>query len=643
MKEEKEKKEKEIVLSPKQQKRLEKEQKKNLERYGITPDEMKGKDVVTNAEAKKGFPSLKKCFKYFKYYKGLVACLIVIVICFTALNLFTPILMQNIIDNLTLAQNNEAIKYAIYFLIVSVVTVGVGYLWELFAVLIFQRVVIRFRTDLIDALSKTKTEKFDSVNSGTIIARVNNDAREVTNLIDTVLDGGSAIIMGLGFLAYLFFINVWLALFVTVGFLLILLFSQIYQKYNYKINKKSKVINDKRVGETSEIARGIRDIKSLNIRENVLKKFKIGLRHQYRLAIDNGIHGNLLWRMLRIADIIVRVGSIFLGIYLLSIGSVTLGGLLLTVMYFERIQNATWWIQNLQKSVRNASVAAERICEILDDKDYPKETFGTKTIKNPQGEIEFKNVHFGYNKEKPIFENLSLKIEPHTSVAFVGKSGQGKSTLLSLIPKLYELQGGKILIDGVDITKLSENGLRDLVTVVPQTPYIFNCSVKENLKFVKEDLTDEEMYDVCKKAQIHDFIMEKDKQYDSLVGENGVILSGGQKQRLAIARALLKNSKIILLDEATSALDNENQSKIQKVIEDLTKDHTVIIVAHRLSTVVNCDKIYMLDGGKIVGCGTHSELMKGCQPYQDLYKIEKKSAEIAEAQAEIQAEEQSEA
>ncbi|MBR1925823.1 MAG: ABC transporter ATP-binding protein [Clostridia bacterium] len=634
MKEEKEKKEeKEVVLSPKQQKKLEKEQKRNLERYGITPDEMKGKDVVTNAEAKKGFPSLKRCFKYFKYYKGLVACFILTVVCFTAINLFAPIFMQNIIDSLTLSQNDEAIKYTIYFLLVSIATVGLGYLWEFFAVLTFQKVVIRFRMDLIDAVSRTKAEKFDTVNSGTIISRVNNDAREVTNLIDTVSNGGSAIIMGLGFLAYLFFINVYLALFVTVGFLLILLTSQIYQKYNYKMQKKSRVINDKRVGQTSEIARGIRDIKSLNIRENVLKKFYIGLRHQYRWAIDDSTRGNFLWRLLRIAETIVRVGSIFLGIYLLSIGNVTLGGLLLTIMYFERIQQAVWWIQNLQKSIRTASVSAERICEILDDKDYPKETFGTKTIKNPKGEIEFKNVHFGYNKEKPIFEDLSLKIEPNTSVAFVGKSGQGKSTLLSLIPKLYELQGGKILIDGVDITKLSENGLRDLVTVVPQTPYIFNCSIKENLKYVKEDLTDEEMFDVCKKAQIHDFIMEKEKQYDSLVGENGVILSGGQKQRLAIARALLKNSKIILLDEATSALDNENQSKIQNVIEDLTKDHTVIIVAHRLSTVVNCNKIYMLEGGEIVGSGTHNELMQGCKPYQDLYKIEKKSAQIAEAEA----------
>ena len=236
-------------------------------------------------------------------------------------------------------------------------------------------------------------------------------------------------------------------------------------------------------------------------------------------------------------------------------------------------------------------------------------------------------MFFSYDKTNPVFENLNLKIEPNKSVAFVGKSGQGKSTILSLIPRLYDVDAGKITIDGIDIRKLSENGLRDIVTVVPQTPYIFNASIRENLKFVKDDLTDEEMIDVCKKAQIHDFIVGKEKGYDSLVGENGVILSGGQKQRLAIARALLKNSKIILLDEATSALDNENQNKIQMVIEDLTKDHTVIIVAHRLSTVVNCSCIYMVDDGKIIDSGTHDYMMKNCKKYKNLYKIEKKSAE----------------
>ena len=335
-----------------------------------------------------------------------------------------------------------------------------------------------------------------------------------------------------------------------------------------------------------------------------------------------------MWYAIRCVEIGIQIGSIIFGIWLLGLNALTLGGLLLIIAYYSRV---SWLVNGSQKvieEVKKASVAAERICEILDDEIYPKENFGTKTIKSPKGKIEFKNVSFGYNDSFDVFENLNIKIKPNKAVAFVGKSGQGKSTLLSLIPKLYELKSGTIKIDDVDITELSENGLRDLVTVVPQMPYIFNASVKENLQFVKNDLTDEEMIEVCKQAQIHDFIMEKEKGYDSLVGENGVILSGGQKQRLAIARALLKNSKIILLDEATSALDNENQHKIQDVIKSLTKDHTVLIVAHRLSTVVDCDEIFMLEKGKIIDSGTHDYLMKNCKAYKDLYKIEEKATQL---------------
>ena len=193
---------------------------------------------------------------------------------------------------------------------------------------------------------------------------------------------------------------------------------------------------------------------------------------------------------------------------------------------------------------------------------------------------------------------------------------------MSLIDKLYEINSGTISIDGVSITELTEKSLRDNVSIVMQTPYIFNTTITENLELVKPDASKEEIYDACKRAQIHDFIMELPDNYESTVGENGVVLSGGQKQRLAIARALLKNSKIILFDEATSALDNESQGKIKLAIDDLSRDHTIVIVAHRLSTVVDCDKIFVLDNNTIVAEGTHKQLMKTCKIYQELYQIE---------------------
>lgn len=207
-------------------------------------------------------------------------------------------------------------------------------------------------------------------------------------------------------------------------------------------------------------------------------------------------------------------------------------------------------------------------------------------------------------------------------VAIVGKSGEGKSTILKLINKSYSTNDGEILIDNYNINTLSEETIKNNISIVSQSPYIFNLSIKENIKLANPQATDKEIEEVCKEAQLHDVIIEMQDGYDTIVGENGVILSGGQKQRLAIARALIKKSKIILFDEATSSLDNNNQEKIKNIIKSLSKDHTVIIVAHRLSTIIDSDCIFVLDNHGIIDSGTHNELIKKCLEYKNLYEIE---------------------
>ena len=242
-------------------------------------------------------------------------------------------------------------------------------------------------------------------------------------------------------------------------------------------------------------------------------------------------------------------------------------------------------------------------------------------MQNAQGGVEFKNVAFSYNDEK-VFEDLNLKIKPGECVGFVGKSGEGKSTILSLIPRLYDVDAGSVLIDGVDVRDLTKDSLRETVSVVSQSPYIFNMSIKENLKLVKPDATDAEIEDACKRAAIWDFIQSKPEGLNTMVGEGGVVLSGGQKQRIAIARAFLKQSRILLLDEATSALDNESQAEVKKAIKNMQKTCTIVIVAHRLSTVQDCDKIFVLENHKIVGKGSHEKLKQSCKAYKNLYKQE---------------------
>lgn len=266
-------------------------------------------------------------------------------------------------------------------------------------------------------------------------------------------------------------------------------------------------------------------------------------------------------------------------------------------------------------------MASERVFSIIDGDDYKKEKFGSIHLKKVNGDFEFKNVSFAYDKNK-VLRNLNFKINANETVAFVGKTGAGKTTIFSLLCKMYDNYEGEITIDNIDIKKLDKDSIRGNITIISQNPYIFHMSIKENLKLVKSNLTKKEMIEACKAASLHDFIMTLPKKYDTIIGEGGVNLSGGQKQRLAIARALVQKTEIILFDEATSALDNETQMHIQKAIENMKNEYTILIIAHRLSTIINADRILFLDNGKITASGTHKELLKNCPAYKNLYESE---------------------
>ena len=242
---------------------------------------------------------------------------------------------------------------------------------------------------------------------------------------------------------------------------------------------------------------------------------------------------------------------------------------------------------------------------------------------NPQtfGRTEFKDVSFAYSKDN-VLNNISFTINKGERIGFVGSSGSGKSTIFKLLTKLYSLNEGKILIDGEDINNISNKTLRKNISLISQNPYIFNFSILDNLKIGNLDASNDEVIESCKKADIYDVIMDLDDKFNSFVGEGGITLSGGEKQRLAIARTLLTKSNIIIFDEATSALDNVTQDKVQKAIYGLDKDKTILIIAHRLSTVNKCDRIVVVDDGNIVDIGTHKELYKRCSKYRELYDCE---------------------
>ena len=278
-------------------------------------------------------------------------------------------------------------------------------------------------------------------------------------------------------------------------------------------------------------------------------------------------------------------------------------------------------VGNLLSELKAFNLSCSRVFSLLDDKEFQKEKFGIKHLDKVNGDFEFKNVTFGYD-ERRILNDLSFKVNANETVGFVGKSGVGKTTIFNLLCKMYDVQKGDILIDGISIKELDEESIRGNITIISQNPYIFNMSIRDNLRLVKNDITEEEMMKACKMACLDEYIETLPDGYDTVVGEGGVTLSGGQRQRLAIARAFIQKTEIILFDEATSALDNDTQGKIQQAIDNLKSEYTILIIAHRFSTIINCDRIYFMEDGKIVDSGTHVELLKRCKSYKNLYESE---------------------
>ena len=319
---------------------------------------------------------------------------------------------------------------------------------------------------------------------------------------------------------------------------------------------------------------------------------------------------------------ILEVGTFILCIILMYYKQVSLTFFIAMTYYVYRYM---WLIENLNdfmQTYQKTAVSLGRVNEILENKLYKDEEYGTKELKDVKGVIEFKNVHFSYPNEDVTLNGFNLKLEPYKKIAIVGKSGQGKSTLFNLLTRIFDPNKGKILLDDVNIKDLTEESLRNNISIIRQEPFIFNRTIKENFLLTNPEITLEEIRKYTKEAYIDDYIMSLPKQYDTILGEGGVNLSGGQKQRLSIARTLSKKSKVILFDEATSALDNESQDYIKKTIDNLAKDHTVIIVAHRLSTIMDADIIHVVDKGKVVESGTHDELLKKNETYKKLYTKE---------------------
>jgi len=568
---------------------------------------------------KSNYQNLKKSFVFYKKRLWILSLIVVLSLAISGLKMLQIVFEGNALGGFTTLDFNYIIKYSLYTLIVWFVVHALFYCWSRLLIKLNHSVDFDLKSKLIEKLVSLKTKHFDTTNSGAFISRVTHDTNELSMFYNSVIDYFGEILSAILFLVYLASLNIFLALAVVVEIAIILVIEYFRIKCKFVNRKNWKEARDKAIGSYGETIRGVRDIKALNLKKPILSKVNSLQKDSIALSEKTEFTDNIFRRVRGCVNAIFVFLYLLLCIYFIKQGTLLPSAFFVVYLYSDRVRILATYIANIKDAFQQGELAAERVFDILDGKDFTSEKFGTKELSDVKGSIELKNVEFSYDKESELFKNLNLMIEPNQAVAIVGKSGQGKSTILNLIDRLYEINSGEILIDDVNVKSLTENSLRDTVSIVMQTPYIFNTTIAENLRFVNPDATKEEIVNACKKAQIHDFINKLPHKYDSVIGENGIVLSGGQRQRLAIARALLKNSKIILFDESTSALDNESQSKIKAVFDNLKADHTIVIVAHRLSTIVDCDKIFVLDNNEIVSSGTHAELMKNSKVYKELY------------------------
>ena len=568
------------------------------------------------------FKNLKGSWRFIKNQKAKLLVCVVVSLILCGISVIAPLLSAKMLIYLTDGVFKNLVIIAFCIFIIEIARNSFNF--------IYSRIFSKYSLETISSVQievaketlKLQASELDKQSSGVFIDRLNNDTREIVNIFLDLGDSLIDVVSNIGVLIAIFFVNKWMFLYFIVAIIILFALEKIRMNKFFELDKVRRKLAEKNTGLIGELVRGIRDIKTLNVSENFLNKAKDRLlesnQESYKMQKVNANYNFMIGSVRDFIQLIL----ILLGVYLCLQQQLTTASFVIIYMYKDRLINLLRYFTFVLELLKNFNISSGRVFEIIDNEKFKKEHFGNRELSKVHGDFEFKDVSFSYDTENIILRNLNFKINANETVAFVGKSGSGKSTIFSLLNKLYEIDSGEILIDGININELTRDSIRNNMSIITQNPYIFNFSIRENLKLVKEDMTEEEMIEVCKMACLHDFIMTLKDGYDTIVGEGGITLSGGQRQRLAIARALLKKTEIILFDEATSALDNETQKEIQQAIQNMKGEYTILIIAHRLSTVIDSDRILLVEDGKIIAEGKHEELMENSQKYKRLYNKE---------------------
>lgn len=570
--------------------------------------------------------------QFVKPYKFQIFVTIIIGVIKFAIPLMIPLLIKYVVDDIignssidTAAKTEQLlIVMGIMLALFIIVRPPIEYYRQYFAQWVGSKVLYDIRDQLFTHIQKLSFKYYANTRAGEVISRIINDVEQtktfvITGLMNLWLDVATIIIAVIIMMKMNFTLTiVSLILFPFYAFSIKYFFGNLRKLTRTRSQALAEV-----QGYLHERVQGMAIIKSLAIEDYEQTQFDRKNHNFLTKAIDHTKWNAKAFAVVNTVTDIAPLLVIGYSGYQVITGSLTLGTMMAFIAYIDKLYAPLRRLVNSSTTLTQSIASMDRVFELIDEQYDIDDAPNAIECKNVHGDIDFENVSFSYNeKDNVVLKNISLRVNKGETIALVGMSGGGKSSLVSLISRFYDVTKGRILLDGSDIRHFKVRSLRDKIGMVLQDNILFSESVKTNILLGRPNATDEEVIEAAKAANAHEFIMNLPDGYDTKVGERGVKLSGGQKQRVAIARIFLKNPPILILDEATSALDLESEHLIQESLEQLAKDRTTFIVAHRLSTITHADRIILIEYGEIIESGTHEELMKKQGNYYRLFQVQ---------------------
>ncbi len=577
--------------------------------------------------------TLKRIWHYLRPFRFRLAMGMLLFLATACIQVVVPQLNRTLIDSYL--QSPDPASVTFWGIVSVVLAIGVANVLSVAVGIVRNNLLARVSTDTVFSLRRevyTHVQKLSvsgvmKYNTGELLSRLSGDTQQIASFLTGQLPAMlEQILMLVAVGTVLMVSDPLLAVLVLFPVPLVILLFRVIWHFTHRLYRQQWVVNSQANTVLHDIFRGIRVVKVFGTEKRELAKYDAAVKNVRDVAIRN----ESTWaRIMPYANFILGIGSFivlhYVGNGILG-GTMTVGDLTMYSGYVSLLYAPLKWMARLPRMLQRTATSVSKVLEVVDDDNVLRDE--GEELADVRGEIRLEKVSFSYVPSHPVLKDVSVEICPGEMLGIVGSSGAGKSTLINLIMRLYDVDGGRITVDGKDIRRISQQSLRSAMGVVLQENFLFTGSILENIAYARPDATFDQVIEAAKKASAHDFIMKLPDGYNSYVGENGYTLSGGERQRIAIARAILHDPKILILDEATASLDTQTEKQIQDALANLIKDRTTIAIAHRLSTLRNATKLLVLDRHRVAELGTHEDLMKQKGLYYDLVMAQRQMSKM---------------